>query len=124
MTTDIIEAAKEVFEFNKEANEIYAVEDKTFFLESAKSHAFDYAKKGGFAKPVLLKRYEVFSTEKAPDSDNQKNADEKPLEEMLLDELKDYAVKNGIELTKTLKAEILQEIIEWNATQNHVETNE
>lgn len=105
--------AKPVFDFNPKAEKLYATSDGNYFLEEAKHLAQDHANKIGCKLVEISRSTGAVLTVEGGD-------EPKPIEEMTVAELRDFADEFGIELNGKLKADILQEIKDW-VEENSVE---
>lgn len=116
----LIKSSIEVFKYHKDAAAIFATTDGHYFLESAKHFAKDHAAKHG-CEVVEITREEAENAH-AGDSDD---VTIKPIDKMTVPELKVFAEENAIEITKTKKVDILEEVkealqnVDGDATANH-----
>ena len=97
---ELIEQSKSYFEANDKINVIFATTDGNFFYEHAVSFANGHASGKKNIKVIRITRTDI------------EGESEQQLEEMTIKELKKLAEERNIELTKKIKADIIEEIIE------------
>lgn len=101
---EILEKAKEVFDFNKDTDELLAAEDGNFFLPTGVNVAREYASRKGL-KLITIKRKEVEELKKNEDGD-------KPISKMNKTELLELAGSLGLEADEENTKKEIIELIE------------